>query len=96
MIAGCESLVVVYRETSSLHVGCERLAIFILLAIAEEIKLEEDDHHWIVPSNGGPVSRSAKRQKTVALSSCEAKYVAAAEATKEAIWMKAFINGTGF
>ncbi|KAH4050789.1 hypothetical protein HBI95_077750 [Parastagonospora nodorum] len=47
---------------------------------------------WVVLFNGTAVSWSAKRQKTVALSSCEAEYVAAAEAAKEAIWMKNFVN----
>ena len=39
-----------------------------------------------------PVSWSSKRQATVVQSTCEAKYVAGAEAVKEAIQIKRFIN----
>ena len=38
--------------------------------------------------NGCPVSWSSKRQVTVALSSTEAEYMAATQATKEAIWIQ--------
>ena len=38
------------------------------------------------------ISWVAKRQKTVALSTCEAEYVAAAKIAKEAVWLKHLIN----
>jgi hypothetical protein len=38
------------------------------------------------------ISWSAKRQATVALSSCEAEYKAQTEATKEAIWLQSLIS----
>jgi hypothetical protein len=41
----------------------------------------------------GAVSWAAKKQKTVAASSCEAEYIAAFEATKEAIWLRALLTG---
>ena len=47
---------------------------------------------WLFMLNGGPISWSSKRQKTVALSSCEAEYMASTEAAKEAIWLKGFIQ----
>ncbi|CAK1358438.1 unnamed protein product [Cercospora beticola] len=37
---------------------------------------------------GSPIAWASKRQKSVAMSSCEAEYMAAAEAAKEAIWLK--------
>ena len=37
--------------------------------------------------NGGPVAWSSKRQPCVALSSTEAEFVAACEATKEGVWL---------
>ena len=42
--------------------------------------------------SGGPFSWCSKRQKSVALSTYEAEYVAAAETAKEAIWLKSLIN----
>jgi hypothetical protein len=41
----------------------------------------------------GAVSWAAKKQKTVAASSCEAEYIAAFETTKEAIWLRALLTG---
>ena len=45
--------------------------------------------------NGGAVSWQAKKQPTVALSSVEAEYMAATEATKEAIWLRSFFTEIG-
>jgi len=42
---------------------------------------------FIFTVNGGPVAWASKRQSTVATSTAEAEYVAAAMATKEAIWL---------
>ena len=44
---------------------------------------------------GGPVSWEAKKQRTVALSSTEAEYMALTEATKEAIHLKGFLEELG-
>lgn len=41
---------------------------------------------------GGAVGWSSKRQRTVALSTCEAEYVAAACAAKELLWMKRLLK----
>ena len=41
---------------------------------------------------GAPISWSSGRQSTVALSSTEAEYIAAAEATKEAVWIARFLE----
>jgi hypothetical protein len=42
----------------------------------------------VVTINGLPILWTSKRQKTVALSSCEAEYMAMAEAAKEALWLR--------
>jgi transposase InsO family protein len=44
---------------------------------------------------GGAVTWQAQRQKSVALSSVEAEYVAACQASKDAIWLRAFLTGLG-
>lgn len=43
---------------------------------------------WFLWLGGGPISRSSKRQSVVALSSCEAEYIALNKAGKEAIWLQ--------
>jgi hypothetical protein len=45
---------------------------------------------------GGSVSWASKRQPTVALSTTEAEYMAAANATKEAIWLRVLLEDMGF
>ena len=44
---------------------------------------------------GGAVSWQSRLQKTVALSTTEAEYMAAVEAGKEVLWMKDFIGELG-
>jgi hypothetical protein len=45
---------------------------------------------------GGSVSWSSKKQPTVALSTVEAEYMAASNATKEAIWLRVLLEDLGF
>lgn len=47
---------------------------------------------WVFTLAGGPVSWSSQRQKTVATSTMDAEYIAGAEAAKEAVWIRSFIN----
>jgi len=47
---------------------------------------------WVFTLAGGPVCWSSQRQKTVATSTMDAEYNAAAEAAKEAVWIRNFIN----
>lgn len=47
---------------------------------------------WIFMLAGGPISWCSQRQKTVATSTMDAEYIAAAEAAKEAVWIRGFIN----
>uniref|UniRef100_H3H925 Integrase catalytic domain-containing protein n=1 Tax=Phytophthora ramorum TaxID=164328 RepID=H3H925_PHYRM len=45
--------------------------------------------------NGGCISWRSKKQRTVALSSTEAEYMALSEATQEAVWLKVFLCELG-
>ena len=45
--------------------------------------------------NGGAISWNSKLQPTVAASSCEAEYMAAAAATKEALWLRKLLQDLG-
>ena len=50
---------------------------------------------WIFMMNGGPVSWASKRQSVVALSSAEAEYYALGSITREASWMREFMEEIG-
>jgi len=45
--------------------------------------------------NGGIVAWTAKRQKTVALSTCESEYIAACAATREVVWLRRLLKDIG-
>lgn len=45
---------------------------------------------------GGPVSWSSKKQSTIAVSSTEAEYLAATQATKEALWLRRLLSELGY
>lgn len=44
----------------------------------------------------GVVSWQARKQKTIAASSCEAEYTAAFEPSKEGIWLRTLLNGINY
>ncbi len=50
---------------------------------------------WLFLFAGGPISWSAKRQATPALSTCEAEYMALSEAGKEALWLRSTMVDLG-
>ena len=45
--------------------------------------------------NGAAVTWKSSKQEIVADSTCESEYIAASEASKEAIWLKNFIGDLG-
>ena len=51
---------------------------------------------YVFQLSGAAVSWSSKRQKTVALSSTEAEYMALAAATQEALWLRVLLKEMGF
>ena len=50
---------------------------------------------FIFTLNGGAVCWKSSKQHTVADSVCEAEYVAASDAAKEAVWLRQFISELG-
>ena len=51
---------------------------------------------YLFKLGNGAVSWSSKRQPTVALSSCEAEYMAATQCVKEAIWLQGLLKEIGY
>ena len=51
---------------------------------------------WVFELAGGPISWRSKLQPTVALSSCEAEYMAQADAAQEAVHIKSLLAELGF
>ena len=51
---------------------------------------------YVMKLGGGSISWCSRRQKTVALSSCEAEYMAACEATREATWESKLLKELGY
>jgi ATP-binding cassette subfamily B (MDR/TAP) protein 1 len=62
---------------------------------AGDIDSRRSTSGYIFTLGGGAISWRSKLQDTVALSTTEAEYVAAAEAAKELLWLKAFLLELG-
>jgi hypothetical protein len=50
---------------------------------------------WVAKLNGDPVSWASKKQKTVALSTCEAELYAEAAAIQEVLWLRGLMKELG-
>ena len=50
---------------------------------------------YLFKLGGAAVSWASRRQTSVALSSCEAEYMAACMASKEAVWERSFLEELG-
>ena len=50
---------------------------------------------WVFLVAGGAISWQSQRQKSVALSTVEAEYMAASNATKEAVWLRTLLDELG-
>lgn len=60
-----------------------------------DLETRKSTSGYVFQLANGPVSWCSKRQKTVALSSCEAEYMALTETTKEAVWMRGLLQELG-
>ncbi|KAK8713554.1 hypothetical protein V6N13_148767 [Hibiscus sabdariffa] len=83
--------------------------VFLVYGAEEELRIkgytdasfqiDKDDSRsqsgFVFCLNGGAVSWKSSKQDTVADSATEAKFIAASEAAKEAVWIKKFITGLG-
>ena len=50
---------------------------------------------WIFTLNKNGVTWKSSKQDTVAISTCESKYIAASEASKETTWIRNFTGDLG-
>ncbi|KAG3230861.1 hypothetical protein PI124_g24042 [Phytophthora idaei] len=62
---------------------------------AGDIESRRSTSGYAFMMNGGCISWGSKKQRTVALSSTEAEYMALSEATQEAVWLKVFLCELG-
>ena len=62
---------------------------------AGDIESRRSTSGYVFMLNGGCISWRSKKQRTVALSSTEAEYMALSEAIQEAVWLKAFMQELG-
>lgn len=66
--------------------------IFVDSSWANDLATRRSTTGFVVKFNGNTICWVSKKQKTVALSSTEAEYMAASEATTEALWLRYWIN----
>ena len=62
---------------------------------AGDIESRRSTSGYAFMMSGGCISWRSKKQRTVALSSTEAEYMALSEATQEAVWLKVFLCELG-
>ena len=60
-----------------------------------DVDTSRSTSEYVMTYAGGAFSWQSRQQKTVALSTTEAEYMAAVEAGKEILWMKDFIDELG-
>ncbi|CAN1245512.1 Retrovirus-related Pol polyprotein from transposon TNT 1-94 [Linum grandiflorum] len=81
---------------------CTRPDIAHAVGVVSRFLSNSGKEHWAAVKwilrylRGGAVSWQSRLQKCVALSTTEAEFIAATEASKELLWMKKFLNELGF
>ncbi|GFY94806.1 hypothetical protein Acr_10g0001910 [Actinidia rufa] len=64
--------------------------------MAGDVDVCKSTSGYLITFSGGAIPWQLKLQKCVALSTTEAKFIAATEACKELLWMKKFLSELGF
>jgi len=80
---------------SLVYSGSEPLQAFVDADWAGDIDGRRSTTGFVFTCNGGAITWASKRQSTVATSTAEAEYVAAAMATKEALWLRKLRSALG-
>ena len=62
---------------------------------ANDVETRRSTTGYIFELSNGPITWCSQRQKSVALSTTVAEYIAACEATKEATWLRLLLNDIG-
>lgn len=62
---------------------------------ASDVDTRKSTTGYIFKMNGGPITWSSQKQKTVALSTTEAEFVAASESAKEILWLQQIMADLG-
>ncbi|CAB0040794.1 unnamed protein product, partial [Trichogramma brassicae] len=83
---------IVYKRSN----GGDKLLGFSDSDFAGDADTRRSTTGYIFMLASGPITWSTQRQSSVALSSTEAEYVAAAAATKEIIWLRKLMQDLGF
>lgn len=73
----------------------EVLTVFSDANWAEDKVDRKSNSGYVIDLFGGPIAWSCRKQNLVALSSCEAEYIALCETTKEVAWLRGLISDFG-
>jgi hypothetical protein len=87
-VAGTADYGITYGSASGLKAYCDA-------DYAGDIDTRRSTTAYVFTLNGGAISWSSRLQQTVAASTTEAEYMAAASATKEALWLRQLLHSLG-
>ncbi|KAH7567578.1 hypothetical protein JRO89_XS07G0096000 [Xanthoceras sorbifolium] len=86
-VKGTQNFRSMYKQSTPFH-----LSGFMDVDWAGDVNDRRSTTGYCFSTGSAPVSWCSKKQSTIALSSCEAKYVAATMATQESLWLKLLIQ----